>query len=332
MSGMNDGALYYGDCLDWMREWLPEARESVDLIYLDPPFKSNTNYNILFGSDDGGESAQMRGFEDTWKWDRAASERVRDIENAPMNSLHAVMGAFRMVLGNSGGGAVSGERAWRGTRPLPSPLEGEVNMGFITKIPHAIDTADRFTDGLRVLFNDYGDAAKWQQSANFPDEELGAVTSRTSQLVQLSYYGVELMLKVLYQQDYGKPFEGRNHRLLDIFDKLEKETKRRVEYFYAGRGDKVHGNLFMYPHSQGDARSVIAVCDGKYNFYRYEIFELDDTSSVDFSYDFAIFDVLQVLATTAKIRVPMIMNQYGHNIDPPASWQRPSAWPRPAAE
>ena len=102
MSGMNDGALYYGDCLDWMREWLPEARESVDLIYLDPPFKSNTNYNILFGSDDGGESAQMRGFEDTWKWDRAASERVRDIENAPMNSLHAVMGAFRMVLGNSG--------------------------------------------------------------------------------------------------------------------------------------------------------------------------------------------------------------------------------------
>ncbi len=99
---MNDGALYYGDCLDWMREWLPEARESVDLIYLDPPFKSNTNYNILFGSDDGGESAQMRGFEDTWKWDRAASERVRDIENAPMNSLHAVMGAFRMVLGNSG--------------------------------------------------------------------------------------------------------------------------------------------------------------------------------------------------------------------------------------
>ena len=99
---MKDGALYYGDCLDWMREWLPDARESVDLIYLDPPFNSNTNYNILFGSDDGGQSAQMRGFADTWNWDRAAAERMRDIENAPMNSLHSVMGAFRMVLGNSG--------------------------------------------------------------------------------------------------------------------------------------------------------------------------------------------------------------------------------------
>ena len=42
---MDDNALYYGDCLDWMREW-PD--ESVDLIYLDPPFNSNADYDIIF--------------------------------------------------------------------------------------------------------------------------------------------------------------------------------------------------------------------------------------------------------------------------------------------
>ena len=45
---MKRNALYYGDCLDWMRKW-PSA--SVDLIYLDPPFNSKTTYNMLFSHD-----------------------------------------------------------------------------------------------------------------------------------------------------------------------------------------------------------------------------------------------------------------------------------------
>ena len=189
-------------------------------------------------------------------------------------------------------------------------------MGFITRMSHAIDVADRFKDGLNVLYENYGDAAKWHEDASLPAEQLGAFVARFSQLVQLSFYAVELMLKVLYQQDYGKPFEGRNHRLLDIFDKLEKETKRRVNVGYA----------------EGDVRSVLAVCDGKYNLYRYEIFEMDDPGAVDFAYD-SIVKVLEALVSTAIIRVPdLLKQQYEGNIDYPASWQRPSAWPRPAAE
>ena len=75
---MKDRSLYYGDCLDWMRE---SPSESVDLIYLDPPFNSNTDYNLLFGRGNG-TPAQVRGFADTWKWDEAAADRVFRFKNA----------------------------------------------------------------------------------------------------------------------------------------------------------------------------------------------------------------------------------------------------------
>ena len=96
-----DNALYYGDCLTWMEEWLPEARQTVDLIYLDPPFNSNTNYNILFGRGNG-VSAQMRGFSDTWRWDDAAAERQTRIEDAGHHAIHEIARPLRMLLGESG--------------------------------------------------------------------------------------------------------------------------------------------------------------------------------------------------------------------------------------
>jgi len=58
--------LYFGDNLDILREHV--ADESVDLIYLDPPFNSNANYNVLFKEKSGEESAaQITAFEDTWQ-------------------------------------------------------------------------------------------------------------------------------------------------------------------------------------------------------------------------------------------------------------------------
>ena len=95
---MESNALYYGDCLDWMEEW-PD--ESVDLIYLDPPFNSNAQYNILFGKGNG-TPAQVRGFTDTWKWDEAAVERMTRLENAIEHPLHDAATAFKTLLGQSG--------------------------------------------------------------------------------------------------------------------------------------------------------------------------------------------------------------------------------------
>lgn len=64
--------LYYGDNLDILRRYIKD--DSVDLIYLDPPFNSNASYNVLF-AERGGEraAAQIRAFEDTWQWDEAAA-------------------------------------------------------------------------------------------------------------------------------------------------------------------------------------------------------------------------------------------------------------------
>ncbi len=59
--------LYYGDNLPVLRDHVPN--ESVDLVYLDPPFNSNASYNVLFREKSGEESpAQIKAFTDTWEW------------------------------------------------------------------------------------------------------------------------------------------------------------------------------------------------------------------------------------------------------------------------
>lgn len=95
---MKPQTLYYGDCLDWIRKW---PSECVDLIYLDPPFNSNTDYNILFGTQNN-VPAQMRAFSDTWHWDSAAAERTDAILNAIAHPAHRVVTGLHAMLGESG--------------------------------------------------------------------------------------------------------------------------------------------------------------------------------------------------------------------------------------
>ena len=73
--------LYYGDCLEVM-DGFPS--EFADLIYLDPPFNSDADYNILYGAvgTGGGPTAQVRAFQDTWQWDEEAAARVRELTPA----------------------------------------------------------------------------------------------------------------------------------------------------------------------------------------------------------------------------------------------------------
>ncbi len=66
-------SLFYGDNLDIMRQYM--ADESVDLIYLDPPFNSSRNYNVLYKDESGVESeSQIVAFEDTWHWSKETTE------------------------------------------------------------------------------------------------------------------------------------------------------------------------------------------------------------------------------------------------------------------
>ena len=95
--------LYYGDNLDILRQYVPD--ESVDLIYLDPPFNSNASYNILFKEQSGEESpAQIKAFTDTWEWTQE-SERVFEQEiimnpTTPSN-VKDMITAFREFIGNN---------------------------------------------------------------------------------------------------------------------------------------------------------------------------------------------------------------------------------------
>ena len=66
MSAPAANRLYFGDCLDVMREDI--ADESVDLIYLDPPFNSKRLYNAFIGG------AQWVAFDDTWRWHEAEED------------------------------------------------------------------------------------------------------------------------------------------------------------------------------------------------------------------------------------------------------------------
>jgi site-specific DNA-methyltransferase (adenine-specific) len=63
--------LYYGDNLEVLRLYVKD--ESVDLVYLDPPFNSRQDYNVLFAEKDGTQSSsQIHAFEDTWEWNPEA--------------------------------------------------------------------------------------------------------------------------------------------------------------------------------------------------------------------------------------------------------------------
>ncbi|MCY4475654.1 MAG: DNA methyltransferase [Chloroflexi bacterium] len=95
---MLPNSLYYGDNFDWMRQW---PSDSVDLIYLDPPFNSNQTYNQLFVSGLGDASAQARAFEDTWRWGQQAV-KDRDSALAAGGELATVIQGFETMLGRSG--------------------------------------------------------------------------------------------------------------------------------------------------------------------------------------------------------------------------------------
>ena len=93
--------LYYGDNLDVLRRHV--GTESVDLIYLDPPFNSNRSYNVLFKSHAGDESqAQLEAFDDTWHWSQQAEAQFEELVGggAPVKVAEAIM-AMRDLLGTN---------------------------------------------------------------------------------------------------------------------------------------------------------------------------------------------------------------------------------------
>ena len=92
--------LFYGDNLEILRRYV--ADESVDLIYLDPPFNSNAEYNVLYAEKDGTQAhAQIKAFGDTWTWDQESARAYTEVLQSGHGRVALALKAFHDFLGGS---------------------------------------------------------------------------------------------------------------------------------------------------------------------------------------------------------------------------------------
>jgi site-specific DNA-methyltransferase (adenine-specific) len=81
--------LFFGDNRYVLAEHLESS--SVDLVYLDPPFNSKAQYNILYETrGDQRERAQQTIFRDMWSWEEAetqASYRATIAHGGPVAAI-----------------------------------------------------------------------------------------------------------------------------------------------------------------------------------------------------------------------------------------------------
>ncbi|MBZ0282536.1 MAG: restriction endonuclease [Anaerolineae bacterium] len=99
---MPENTLFYGDNLDILRnrDYFPNA--CVDLIYLDPPFNSSRNYNVLFKDESGQDSdAQIVAFEDTWHWGRTAEHTYHELVTDAPERVSATISALHQIIGKN---------------------------------------------------------------------------------------------------------------------------------------------------------------------------------------------------------------------------------------
>ncbi|MCC6972806.1 MAG: restriction endonuclease [Anaerolineae bacterium] len=97
---ITQNTLFYGDNLDILREYIPD--QSIDLIYLDPPFNSNRSYNVLYKDEGGRDSqAQITAFEDTWHWDRSAEATYTHLVTGVGGKVGSMISALRSFVGTN---------------------------------------------------------------------------------------------------------------------------------------------------------------------------------------------------------------------------------------
>jgi len=100
LSQFSKNTLFYGDNLPILREYL--ADESVDLIYLDPPFNSNRTFNVLFRDESGEEApAQLTAFADTWHWNVVAEQTYQELVTTGQPQVSMMISALRQFIGTN---------------------------------------------------------------------------------------------------------------------------------------------------------------------------------------------------------------------------------------
>jgi len=97
---ITENILFYGDNLDILRQYV--HTESIDLIYLDPPFNSSRNYNVLFRDEKGVDSeSQITAFEDTWHWNQKAEDTYLHLVTISSDNVAKMIAALRDLIGTN---------------------------------------------------------------------------------------------------------------------------------------------------------------------------------------------------------------------------------------
>lgn len=96
---MKNRTLYFGDNLEILRKKIPD--KSFDLIYLDPPFNSNRDYNVLFKEGLQDSPAQIKAFDDSWHWNRESKQTFDDLATKTNENISNLMLAFEKMLGHN---------------------------------------------------------------------------------------------------------------------------------------------------------------------------------------------------------------------------------------
>jgi hypothetical protein len=97
LTELQTNVLFYGDNLDILRRYLPDA--SVDLVYLDPPFNSNRDYNVIFRDESGNATdAQLLAFEDTWHWGPSAEATHAYLTNTARHARQKGLNIIRKAM------------------------------------------------------------------------------------------------------------------------------------------------------------------------------------------------------------------------------------------
>ncbi len=98
-----ENTLYYGDNLKVLREYIKD--ETIDLIYLDPPFNSNRSYNVLFKDESGTSSdAQISAFDDSWHWGETAQETYTELVTQGTGNVGLMIDSLYKLLGGGNQG------------------------------------------------------------------------------------------------------------------------------------------------------------------------------------------------------------------------------------
>src|SRR6266566_9197301 len=98
MQQLKNRTLFFGDNLRIL-ERIPD--ESFDLIYLDPPFNSNRNYNVLFKEGKVDSAAQIHAFEDTWEWTPQTIQLFDDLQNHRNPKIAILVSSLAEFIGKN---------------------------------------------------------------------------------------------------------------------------------------------------------------------------------------------------------------------------------------